>query len=288
MAERFFVLTDLTDTNQTLQSLQDKGYDVLHCELEEPFEGFGLIVKEKDFEDVRKICCLSPSPYTLLETDKDDLFVVSWNIRLDPRDPTFDLQQRYAHLVIGRLGSDIAAIEKTIREHEQKIEQLTLEIYTLSANLHEEQAKLSHLEHYVVDLANQLLADFDQLSARPDVAVIEVNKGVLTVTTTPLTITLGDTLVNIGAYRIDISPKASFPLFYPTSERQIRRIKNRDYIHPLIPMDNSFTKSQVQRMLPTFAQLMGEWNFGQVIILSLNLLQNLDFESQLLLRRWQE
>lgn len=275
--QEFYILTDMLDINQATAKVQDAGYQILTCELEDPFTGFGMIVRGEDFDGVCAVLGIRKSNYSLIETDRPNTYVVEFELNIDTNDPHAELKRDYARMVMGRLGSDITTIENSIKAKEQQIDQLTQQIYGVSNELATERAKIGHLQQYAIDLANKLLKDFDSLKKRPEVDEVDIVKGVLTVKTKPIEVNVGSEKVRLGAYRIDISPQAKAPKFYPTSDKQVRRIKGRDYIHPSIPADNTL---YMQRVMPTFAQLMGEWNFSQVIILALNLLTKPNNEAQ--------
>lgn len=286
MADRYFILTDLPDVNEAIEKVQNAGIEILVCELEDPYPpGYGIILREDDFEKVCSLCGINQRTYSLLETDRENTFIVKFELDIDPNDPRSSLRLTYAKLVMGRLKGIGSEIETKVNNLKQRIDQLTQEIHTLSRDLFEEQAKQRHLQNFMLEVTNQLLEDFSRLSKMPEVESIEINDGVLSVMTKPIVAKSADAQVNLGSYRIDISPQAESPKFYPTSDRQIRRIGGTNYIHPSIPADNKF---HLSRFMPTFAQLMGEWNFSQVIVLAINILKNVDPKSKLLLRWWEK
>lgn len=281
MAERFFVLTNVADH---IERIQDAGIEFLVCELEPPFTGMGVIVKEPDFSAVSQICKFDSSHYTLLETDKEGVFVVSFSPEIDAKDPVNALRLGYAQLVMGRLGRDEKTTEAKISELRKKIDTLSQEVFSLTKNLSSEEAKLAHFNQYALEMANRLMAEYDLLAGSSDILSIEVNNGVLSVVTAQIVVGFGKDKVNLGSYRIDIAPDEKGPKFYPTTDKQIRRLQGRNYIHPLIPADNQFF---LERFKPSFAQLMGEWNFAEVIRMAIGVLKNIDGDGKVRLVRWQ-
>lgn len=273
----FYILTDIVDINCAIAKIQDAGYEVLTCELEDPFSGFGMIVKDRDFKGICNVLGIKNEHYSLIETDKENTYAVEFELAINLDDPHAVLKRDYARMVMGRLGNDITSIENGIKAKEQQIEQLTQQIYTASKVLADEKAKIGHLQQYAIDLANSLIVEFDKLTKLPEVESVDIIKGVLSVKTKPIEVNVGSEKIRLGAYRIDISPQASAPKFYPTSDNQVRKIRGRDYIHPMIPADNRIS---ITRLMPTFAQLMGEWNFSSVIMLALNVLTKLNSEAQ--------
>ena len=281
MAERFFVLTNVADH---IQKIQEANIEFIVCELESPFTGMGIIIKEVDFVTVSQFCGFDSSRYTLLETDKEGVFVVSFSLEIDTKDPVNTLRLGYAQLVMGRLGRDEKTTENKIAEVRKKIETLSQEIYSLAKDLSSEEAKLAHFKEYALEMANRLMSEYDALAESADIDSIEVSDGVLSVITGSIVIDFGKDKINLGSYRIDIVPDEKGPKFYPTSDSQIRRLHGRNYIHPLIPADN---QSFLDRFKPSFAQLMGEWNFSQVIKMAIGVLKNIEGDAKVRLVRWQ-
>ena len=283
MSDTFYLLSNKTNLDQVQRIIAARNIPFTLCEITSPYPSSCVMIESINLEIIKNDMGLNNVKSVFIKTNEPNLFLVHFVLDIPENDPNFKLKRDYAQLVVGRYNSEAATFQINITACEKKIADLAMQIFNENRKAYDERIKLRHLNQYAVETTTKLLEDLDRMIKENEIEEIKIEDGVLIVQTTPIILRHENTDINLGRYTITLSPSSNLPIIGATSHNQIRKIDKMDYIHPLIPVSGSVNFG---RLIPTFSQLLGEWNFAEALRLMINYLKNLDESGRRILIHW--